>query len=197
MNPLDVTPPWVDKETWANTWDGDPTFFMPDYWAALYLTTVDPTLAPLREQAEARLMSLSPSFAEVPGYLGDLKETLTAYSVGNLMDPGATWADAATMATDRDLLAILILTGEWLKAHGGRLHELDRTLVSLREEAMEMDKAMMGREPRDRIQQLLALEPPWELRGRLPILLPEVRRLTVPKARGPWALIVKYPTLKP
>jgi len=195
MNVTDAPPPWMNEEIWQETWGENPDYFFPDHWVALYLTTVDPTLAHLREQAEARLMSLTFSFAEVLDYLGDPDETITAYSVENITVPSGTWADAATMIADRDLLALLILTGEWLKAHGGRLHELEVTLVSLRGEAEAMDRALETHA--QRIRELLALEPPWDLQERLPFLLPEILRLSVPAPRGPWASLVTYPTRKP
>lgn len=196
MTVTNAPPPWMNEEIWQEAWGENPAYFFPDHWVALYLTTVDPTFAHLREQAEARLMSLSLIFSDVMTYLGDPDETLTAYSVANLVGPHkSTWADAATMIADRDLLALLILTGEWLKAHGGRLNELERTLVSLREEAVAMDRALETHA--QRIRELLALEPPWELQGRLPFLLPEIHRLSVPFPRGPWASLVTYPTRKP
>jgi len=194
MNIIAAPPPWMNEEIWQEAWAENPAYFLPEHWVALYLSTVDPALARFRQQAEARLASLPFSFSEVLDYLGDPKETLTAYSLENLMSPAATWADAATMIVDRDLVALLIETGEWLMGRVGRRPELERTLSALWNEAATMDHAMTSPAPRVRMRELLAREPPWELQGRLPFLLPEIRRLTVPKVRGPWAALVAYPT---
>jgi hypothetical protein len=191
MRTVAATPFWVAEDVWEGAWDVYPDFFLPDHWVSLYLTTVDPSLSHLREKAEARLKSLPFSFAEVMEYLRDPEESLADYSMKNIMGPLATWADAATMATDRDLIALLILTGEWLKGHGVQVGVVDGTLGALRAEAAEMDRVMLEHAPR--IRELLDFDPPWELKGRMHYLLPDLRRLTAPSPRGPWASIVLYP----